>query len=435
MRDELGIKERLVSESRDRVARKELARLRAIQGQLGQALREFSRLQRTGPLSANDLALHARLLRERAEERLRLSDADALLDYQRAKVASPGADVYALAAVASLRHSSQFERAKAPGFLQALPASDPRRYVLAPEELGESELAEVFQWLQAGNARREALKIGQRYVDEGGRDGALLQQWRDLHAWWHGDSRPALPSAAAELTRAPQNGLLVFFQSLEMPPDVSAATLSVDYQVPDWHDQLEAIRRAHRKDPALAERLARRFVDRPVYGARERAIIVELFFRLGDMKRARVFARDLAALSERMPVFDLVAGLATAAASDVDAAELLFTSAAAASGDPGAYWAIAARSYRGLGAYLPAIAASRKALSLTAGGHDAAILMDLAFSQRALGRERDALATEAVLLERVPAADRPRAEEIMALDRKRGRSKTLLGPVRAQLGF
>ncbi len=433
-RDKQAVQEELVSDPNDREARQALARILLEEGRRGQGLTAMLELEQVNWLPA-DLRVDLRtLLSERALERLALGDAEALLDARAAGLEA--LDEYeALTALAYLRHSSRFEQDKAASHLRALPASDPRRFALDSEELDDKGALKVFYWLANGGAKRQALRFAQLYVDRGGRDMQALQRWRDLHVWWFGSSRPALPGDAAALTLGPDRGIMSLVRALSTGPEVTPLGLAADWGVPAWQEELQAIARAHQRDPALATRLAHEFVGRAVYGARERAIVIELLFRLGNREAALAFAIELEQLSRHMPVYSLVAGLASAATGEVDAAELYFTQAAAASGDAGAYWALVARAYRGSGNHLATIAACKKALSLTAPGLDAGILLDLAHAQGALGRAADAKATRAALLKELPAEDHQRVAEILELDSQRKAPSSLLDPIQAALGF
>lgn len=434
-RDAQGLQAALLSEPADRDARVALARLRLREGQRGQALRIYARLERTGSLGARDRTSYRELSLERAKARLALGDPRAILD-RKAAGGKLEPVYYALAAVCLLRHSSQFERDKAKSYLKGLSPSDPRREVAEPTILSHAQQTELIDWLYAAGAKREALRVAEIYARTGGREPTTLQIWRDLHSWWYGDSFPALPSEAAELTLDPPDALAVLVNSLEaLATGEGAAAVAEDWKVPEFATVLQEIQRAYARDPALADRVAQNFVNRSVYGVRERALVTELFFRLGDAARARAFATQLRAISGSMPAFAMATGLATAATGDTEAAELYFTAAAAGSGDPGAYWAIAARVYRGLGANLAAVGAARKALSLTARGNDLGILADLIAAQRALGREPDAKESEAALFERVAKDQHPKIRELLIRDAERGPLPSLLDPIKKELGF
>jgi len=217
-----------------------------------------------------------------------------------------------------------------------------------------------------------------------------------------------------------------------------AESLSLDWDVSSWKPALDAIVSAYRVDPALADRRAREFADGNVYGAREAAALAELFFRLGDPGRAHAWTEALVLMAPELPGSQIAAGLGNALVGDVDRADLFFTAAAAASGDAGAVWALAANAYRRMGQSLAAVDAGRRAVGLTAYGWDMRVLLDVGWSQKALGRLEQASATFDALWLRFASEDRASAKKLVqavSSDPGVSRLDTLLGPIRVELGF
>ena len=423
--DPIAIGVRLASDSRDWQAHRDLARVQLAQGAAGAALREFLLVERLDELSPSDRSELAQLLLARARKRIALGDPAALEDLEHASslgVEGPGElePALALAAVAALRHSSSFSQEKAAAYLaqlRQLDDSDPRLRYQTLASLSPDALLVVLHWFAEAGAKRQALRVAKVYAAQGGRQPAALALWLDLHQWWYGRRRPPLPSEAAALVKEQPTRIARFRGQLADERDLetrgSSAELIQSWQLSSWSAGLTVVEEAFRVDPARSDRKARHFADRDVYGARQRAALAELYYRLGDSKRSKTWALELAALSPGMPSFLLSAGLACAVDGDVGRAEQFLTSAAAASGDPGRYWAIAARSLRLAGHPLAAVGAGRRALSLTAPGRDLMILLEVSRAQRALGRESDAQRSLQTLLLRLPASERSGAQMLV----------------------
>ena len=376
-----------------------------------------------------------------------LGDSEALRDLRTAKELGALVDTkrmsesYALCAVAALRHSSEFRQTKASACLMAMDADVVYRRWDRLDGLALAELETLWDWFSDAGAKRRALEVAQGYVNQGGQDAQRLQRWRTLHEWWFGDSRPLLPEKAAVLAGPPRTAFERFadelareFSGLSARPE----TLARDWGVPDWQSDLGDIIRGYQDDPALADRLARRFVDASVYAVSKAAFVSELFHRLGDPGRARDWAQELAAAAPGLPAAVEAAGHAHAVSGEPERAGVFYTAAAAASGDGGATWARAARAYRKGGQPLASVAAGRRALGLTAKGWDMLLLYELQISQRTLGRQEQAAKTQEALWNRFPEAERSAARTLvagLANDTGPGRVSSLLGPIRSQLGF
>lgn len=418
--DETAATQRLVASPKDWPARAALARLRVDSGLPGAGIREFLRLHHAGQLAPRDRIQLGDLLLKRAEAGLRHADPTAVEDLSVAEhYGAEGGDVrteiYALAAVAALRHSSQFKQSRAGQWLRRLNEQAPEDYRgrALSKNATVTELAALVRWLDGAGAKRRAFEAATRYVDQGGRAPLIVKRWLELHQWWYGDSRSPVPSVLARSATAPLNRLLEFSELVvgdeahALDGATVAPALATDWDAPEWLQSLEAIEAAMRREPAYAERLAQDFVDAVVYGAPRYVIVVELFHQLKAPLLAQRWALKLIDEYPGKPSYLLVAALASAAAGAVGPSEQFTTKAAAASGDPGHYQAIIARRLRLSGELLAAIAAGRLALSLSAPGQDLSALLELYRSQRALGRHEDAATTLVVLQERFPIQQRP----------------------------
>ncbi|HEU4733121.1 MAG TPA: hypothetical protein VFT22_34750, partial [Kofleriaceae bacterium] len=154
-------------------------------------------------------------------------------------------------------------------------------------------------------------------------------------------------------------------------------------------EALRAIVVAYRRDPSIADRLARDAVAGAPDAAAMHATLAALFDALGDPARARA-AWQAAALASAEPAF--VRGLAEACArqGDPDAALVAATSAAAASGDPAVVWASVARALDGAGKHVHALEAARSAIELSGPDTLAAALEVAVSASQALGRDAQA---------------------------------------------
>ncbi len=447
--DPIELGRRLASDPRDWVARRDLAKLRQAEGLWGEALREYLVLERQQKLGPEERLQLGKLLAARAKARAELADPAALQDLEHAISLGVADDrilprALELAAVAALRHSSAFTREQARSHLTRLASispDDPRTQQESLIGLDLDLVLTILGWFQDAGAKRQALRVAEHYVRSGGRDSRAVDQWLELHRWWYGTRRPPLPSDAAS-SGAPEIPDLQRLEAAllaETAPAREAVwqTLTDDWKIELWAAELAAIDDAFKDDPARADRLSRRFVDGAVYGARRLAALTELFHRLGDSVRAKHWGIELATLSRSAPAFTLAAGLACAFDADLGPANHYFISAASASGDPGRYWAIAARALREAGHYLAAVAANRRALALTAPGRDMRILLELHLAQAELGRKSDAERSMEMLLSRVKAAEQDQVRALVAQAERAfsRRGPDMLSEIRAELGF
>ncbi len=153
---------------------------------------------------------------------------------------------------------------------------------------------------------------------------------------------------------------------------------------------LARIARAQRTQPVLAERLARTWIESAIAPHERAPAVIELFARAGDSARALRFAEALLSESPTHPSFLLIAAIRNATAGDTARAEVLASQAAALSGDAGRTWRIVTKRFVAVGAHLPALAAGRRALSLSAPSLEGAIREDLARAMADLNRAAEA---------------------------------------------
>jgi tetratricopeptide (TPR) repeat protein len=152
---------------------------------------------------------------------------------------------------------------------------------------------------------------------------------------------------------------------------------------------LHAIAAAFRRDPAIADRLAREAVAGAVDAAAMHATLGALFDAIGDPASARA---EWQAAVDASPEPGFLRGLAGAQArqGDADAALITATSAAAASGDPAVVWVAVARSLTETGRHVHALEAAHSAIDL-AGPDALPAALDVAIAaSQALGRDRQA---------------------------------------------
>jgi tetratricopeptide (TPR) repeat protein len=162
---------------------------------------------------------------------------------------------------------------------------------------------------------------------------------------------------------------------------------------------LEPVIEAYRRDPAIADRLARDLVAQAEDAAAAQGALGALFEALADPARARTAWEAAAALSPE-PTFQRGLARATARAQDPDAAMIFATTAAAAAGDPAPVWIELARALEGVGEHVHALEAARSAIDLAGSDTLAAALEIAATASTSLGRREQAavlLARRAVL--------------------------------------
>jgi tetratricopeptide (TPR) repeat protein len=146
-----------------------------------------------------------------------------------------------------------------------------------------------------------------------------------------------------------------------------------------------AILAGYRRDPAIADRVARDFVMRAPDAAAANAALGALWSVLDDPARARA-AWQAAVDGSPEPAF--VRGLADAVAraGDPDAALVHGMTAAAADGDPAVVWISLSRVMSGVGSGHHALEAARSAIDL-AGREALALALDAAITaSRTMGR-------------------------------------------------
>ncbi|HTJ43017.1 MAG TPA: hypothetical protein VL463_13025 [Kofleriaceae bacterium] len=176
-------------------------------------------------------------------------------------------------------------------------------------------------------------------------------------------------------------------------PDLAhAAALHAARANPGLADELATIAAAYLREPALADRLAADWIARDVDVSARAPLAAELFAALGDPARARALWQRAADASPGE--VQLVRGLALAAAGtdDPDAAMILVTGAAAASGDAAPVLTDVARALAAHGRYDHALELLKLALQLVP-DDDRAPLYDLAIAwSQAEGKDTTALA-------------------------------------------
>ncbi len=412
--DTLDLQATLLSDPQNDEARLALALGALERGLPAQALLEFLVLERRGKLNALATKELATLLRKRGQLRLAVEDPLAIVDMEHSrrltgsvsdKLSPLFEQAYALSAVASLRHSSRFERDKAVETLAKLGESANASLLQDHQNLlprSQDELLELSLWFRKGGAKRHQLRVLRAYVKRGGRQADAVRQWHALHHWWYGDSRAALPSEAADMAVLPSavdrfNDRRVAVEAAQQITDSPLAS----WLPPELLPGVLRVANAYAQDPALAARRAREFVDSSVYGAMEMMAMAELFYRIGDLQRAKTWTDALAELSPGMPSYAMGASLGCMAIGEVDRAKQWLVRAAASSGDPGYWWALGAIALRKFGHPLAAIAAGRQALDLRSAGEDLHILLEIGRSQVVLGRTADARETMATLRRRL----------------------------------
>ncbi|HET9989835.1 MAG TPA: hypothetical protein VFQ65_14985, partial [Kofleriaceae bacterium] len=356
----------------------------------------------------------------------------ALADLDRAR--KLGADVKpdelararAASALAELRHVDPEVRARGQATLVAL-ATDPA-WTGAKPHASPAEHGAFGAWLWAHGANREAYDQLVMWNDgtRSGRDVVLETAYAQALAWWSPSAavaaltRPPLPVAGPPEGASPPPGFLgidfatpdvalgdagrafavvVFAEArlvaiiqaghtgtlaapasprpFEVAPELSGTGIT--------NEELLAVATAFARDPAIAERLGRELVGRAVDRALGEVAVGAVFDALGDPARARSAWLAASADSDEPAI---VAGYAAAAAraGDGDAALVIATGAAAASGDPAATWIDVARALLRGHRALDALTAMRTAMEL-AGANTLATTLDLAIeASRETGR-------------------------------------------------
>jgi hypothetical protein len=210
-----------------------------------------------------------------------------------------------------------------------------------------------------------------------------------------------LTAAATSSEAAPSISLHVSF--------TTAVVEHVSARVPDGlpADTLGKIIEGYLRDPAIGDRLATDAVAESADNAIAHAALGALFDALSDPARART-SWQAAADASAEPAF--LSGLAEtmARANDPDAALIVGTGAAAASGDPAPVWISLARALAIAERPVQALEAARNAVDL-AGPDALAAALDLAIAtSRTLGRTEQADGLAARRARLAPALAPPR---------------------------
>lgn len=192
------------------------------------------------------------------------------------------------------------------------------------------------------------------------------------------------------------------------PLEVAARVDRVEHAAPA---AIAAIARAFAREPAVADRLAREYAGGTVAAGARSPLLAALFAGLGDPVRALRWAEVALEESPAHPPYLFAVAAYAASSGDLARAEVHFTSAAAADGDPGASALAAARLFLALARPLEAVQMGRRALDLTAPGADIPVLEVLRAAATELGRAGDA----AAITERLAARTRALPAEVPAL--------------------
>lgn len=441
---------RVLAHPRDIAARLALAHLAEEQGRPSEAIEQYETVENLGgPLGVrwhhDDALKLGWLLIARGHERVSRNSPTALADFQHAAKlgARAGADDLENAeraiAFEQLRHVDAAVRANgrktladrvegrgkwgglkpASVELRALfTAWQGARPTASPEERGRFGV-----WLWSIGARREAFEQLAAWHDatKAPRDESLQGAYLRALAWWSPTWLGEVPPPPAEDLVGPER---CWFPSTDCVPPVVAPVPPSPLEavdVPEAADAralvaaryaatrmqtavpvrpLVAMAQAYDRDPAVAERLARDFVDRSVDAAAAHATMGAMFDVLGDPSRAR---KEWQAAVTASPEVAFLRGLAESAARSGDgpAALVFATRAAAASGDPAPVFVAVAEALVDGNRIPDALTAARSALEL-AGPEVLARALDVAIAaSRAMRRTQQA---DALLVQRAQIA-------------------------------
>ncbi|MEP6863835.1 MAG: hypothetical protein ABJE66_24625 [Deltaproteobacteria bacterium] len=457
---------RILADPRDVQARLAAAELDDQLGRPSDAIEQLEAVERLGgPIGTRwhdrDRARFGKLLAARGRVRLAREAGSALADLERARTldAMVTADELARAraakGLAELRHVDAEVRAHGQALLATL-AIDPA-WAGAKPHASPAEHGAFGAWLWARGAKREAYDQLVLWNDatREGRDRVLEVAYGQAQVWWSPTAaiaaltRPPLP--VAETAGSPglvagvefsgpdvaikdprAFAVLVFAQSrlqaiiaaghsgteppAQPPRPFAAAPELAGTGITD--DELLGVATAFARDPAIAERLGRELIGHAVDRALGEAAVGALFDALGDPARARTAWLAASADSDEPAI---VAGYAAAVAreGDGDAALVIATGAAAASGDPAAVWIDVARALLRGHRALDALTAMRTAMEL-AGANTLATTLDLAIeASRQTGRPEQAerLAAERARLTPPPVGHAAERVELAELRR------------------
>jgi tetratricopeptide (TPR) repeat protein len=438
---------RVISHPRDVAARLALAELDEKSGRPSEAIEQLETVEHLGgPLGIRwhdaDRARFGRLLLARGRARLARTAPTALADLQHAVRlgAAPPHDELVSAevaiAISQLRQVDEKLRARGRAALavhaeRAKPGTDEAAWAGARATATPVQHGAFGAWLWTIGARREAYEQLAAWHDatRPPRDEALQSAYLRALAWWSplwlgevppppaedlvgpercwfpGADCPAPPIEEPPLPALPQTS------TAAEPPASTAMARYAATRVPGISpDALAAIPAAYRRDPAIAERLARDVVARSVDAAAAHAALGALYDVLGDPARSRA---SWQAAVDASPEPSFQRGLAEAAArtGDGPAALVFATAAAASSGDPAVVWAAVAIALLESNKLVDALTASRSALDLAGpdvlpGALDTAIA-----ASRAMGRAQQA---DALLVQRAQLAPRKKTDDTEA---------------------
>ena len=461
---------RILAEPRDVQARLALAALADQLGYPSDAIEQLEAVERLGgPVGTRwhpeDRARFAKLLVARGRARLIREAASALGDLTRAQKlgatieAGEFARGRAAVALTKLRHVDAKERAAGRAILVELGARDPA-WVGAGARASAAEHGAFGAWLWARGAKREAYEqlAAWRAGTAEPREAGLAALFDQANAWWSPDAAvaalrvpapPPSPSPSPNPSPSPGTDAPIVVPTPDValldPRALAAATYAnarvvaiitagragamgdplrltgddlVAAHGPGFIE-LVGVANAFRRDPAIAERLARELIGRSVDSALAGAAIGAVFDALGDPARARTAWLAASTESDESAI---VAGYAAAAAraGDGDAALVVATGAAAASGDPAWTWLDIGRAL--LRGHRPtdAITTMRTAMDL-AGANALAATLDLAIeASRQVGREAqaDALAARRAVLSPAPTGHAAQRVELAELGQR-----------------
>jgi tetratricopeptide (TPR) repeat protein len=429
---------RVTSEPRDVAARLGLAALADQLGRPGEAIEQLEAVVALGgPLGirwhAADRARLARLIAARGRVRLARGAASARADLERARglgAAITDAELRAAraaAAIAELRHSDAETRARGREALAELATSAPAAApdaadvrAAAPAWRGAAASARADErgrfgaWLWTVGARRAAWdELSTWHAAAGAAPDPALQQayvvalrwWTPVDRWGSvaelgapdgrradppASASPAVPPVASPASASPAVPPAPASPASASPASASPASASpASPASPAPPAELEELPAAYRRDPAIADRLARDAVAAAPDAAAMHAAVGAQLDALGDPARAR---RAWQAAVDASPEPAFLRGLAEAQArqGDADAALVTATAAAAASGDPAVVWSAVARALVGAGRYAHALEAARSAIDLADADTLGGALDSAIAASRALGRTEQA---------------------------------------------
>jgi tetratricopeptide (TPR) repeat protein len=441
----LALRARVLAHPRDVQARLALADLDDRTGHPTEAIEQLETVEHLGgPLGtrwhASDRERLGRLLLARGRARLARGAASALADLERAQDlgVAPSRDELVSAkvavALADLRQVDDTLRARGRASLATLahdakPGTDEAAWAGARPDASPVDHGTFGAWLWTIGARRESYEQLARWhgATKAPRDEALQAAYLRAVAWWSpfwlGE---AVPPPAEDLV-GPER---CWFPGADCPPppieelplppldaapagappharDTAATRYAATRIAGATAADLLPIAAAYRRDPAIADRLARDLVDRSVDAAAGNASVGALFDALGDPARARAHWQ---AAVDASPEPQLLRGLAesTAHTGDGPAALVFGTKAAASSGDPAVVWTAVAAALLDANQLPDSLTASRSALDLAGPDMLPAALDTAIAASRALGRTQQA---DALLVQRAQLAPRKKTDD------------------------